>query len=443
MSESSGHIPENPVERRLDLEQKIAEREIELVELKNELAGFEQTSGVADTAGANLREANAHLVMATIAAEHSEERAMATRRQQDEFLAMLAHELRNPLSPIRSSAALLARLSQTDPRLTLIHEVIDRQVTHMARLLDDLLDASRVTSGKVTLQRRPTRVDEFVMQAVEFCRVLIDGQGQQLTLDMPITAIYVDGDPARLAQIVGNLLHNAAKYTQDHGSIALSVRPEGNSVVIKISDDGPGISSESQATIFDLFTQEQRSLSRSQGGLGIGLTVVRNMVEQHGGTVSVHSDGLGKGSAFTVTLPRIHGVIEPATTAAATGETLPRRILVVDDKVDAGLMLSMLLEMYDHKIEIALDGPACLATYNRMHPDVVVCDIGLPGMNGYEVAQELKKLPGPCAFLIALTGYNSEADRAKAAAAGFDKHFAKPVSVDELLQLIKASPSLL
>ena len=428
--------------RRKALELAIAEREIELAYLKKELASYDGIFIGTETQGSDLLEANAHLVLATLAAEHSEELAMATRRQQDEFLAMLAHELRNPLAPIRTSAALLERIGAIDPRLMLVHQVINRQVTHMARLLDDLLDASRITNGKVTLQRRPTAVAEFVMQAVEFCRTLIDAQSQQLSLDIPIATIHVDGDPTRLAQIVGNLLHNAAKYTPDGGWLALSVRLDGEWVVIKVADNGNGISQDAQAGIFELFTQEQRSLNRSQGGLGIGLTVVRRMVEQHGGAVSVHSEGLGQGSEFTVVLPRMQGLPELVTFEPIAKAAALRRVLVVDDNLDAGLMLSMLLELEGHEVQTASDGPGGLQSYAVMRPDVVVCDIGLPGMNGYEVAQSIRRTAGPQAVLVALTGYNAEADRVKALAAGFDRHFAKPVAIDELHELIQGAPSL-
>ncbi len=423
-------------------EQSIARRETDVVAREGDLKVREVAASKSESRSEDLREANEHLVMATLSAERLEELAKKTKRQQDEFLAMLAHELRNPLAPIRSAAALLERLDSIDPRLKLIHEVIDRQVEHMARLLDDLLDASRVTSGKVTLQRRPTPVREFVDQAVELCRALIDAQHQQLTLDMPVTAMYVDGDPTRLTQIVGNLLHNAAKYTPDGGAIALSARLEGESVVLKVTDNGSGISPAALPDIFDLFTQEERSLSRSQGGLGIGLTIVRSMVEHHGGTVSVRSDGLGTGSEFTVALPRLNHVAEAAVAPMTTVAVEPLRILLVDDNVDAGVLLSMLLEMAGHQVEVTLEGRSALASYAQHRPRVVVCDIGLPGMDGYEVARRIRRegpADGPAPVLIALTGYDGAADRALAMAAGFDHHVAKPVDFDELLLLIGRS----
>ena len=330
----------------------LAEREGAL-EVREAVASASASAKQSD----DIREANAHLIMATLAAEASSEAARKTKLQQDEFLAMLAHELRNPLAPIRTAVALLERLDTVDPRLKKIREVVGRQVDHMARLLDDLLDASRVTSGKVTLQRRPTSVREFVDQAVEIYRMLIDSQHQELTLDMPVTPIYVDGDLTRLAQIVGNLLHNASKYTPYGGAISVSARSSGESVVLKVTDNGSGIAQESLAHIFELFGQEERSLSRSQGGLGIGLTVVRGMVERHGGTVEVRSDGLGMGSEFTVVLPRLNYVEEAAPEHLPKPTFVPARILVVDDNVDANEMLVMLLQMSGYEVEFAFDGP--------------------------------------------------------------------------------------
>ena len=388
-----------------------------------------------------LRQANEHLVIATLAAKELTEAADLAHRRQDEFLAMLAHELRNPLAPIRSAVALLARMNSTEPMLPLIREVIQRQVGHMARLLDDLLDVSRVTSGKVTLQRRPTAVGEFVDQAVETCRALIDARHQLLTLDMPATPPFVDGDPVRLAQIVGNLLHNAAKYTQEGGTIALSARRQGETVVIRVSDNGIGISAEALPHIFDLFTQDERSLSRSQGGLGIGLTVVRSMVELHAGTVEARSGGLGRGSVFIVTLPRLEHAVEAASTFASAAPAPTRaRILLIDDNVDAGVILAMLLRLSGHEVAVALDGPRALEAFAEVRPQIVLCDIGLPGMDGYAVAARMRERgPGSMPVMIALTGYGGSKDRERALAAGFDHHLVKPADPEALLRLIDSA----
>ena len=388
-----------------------------------------------------LRQANEHLVIATLAAKELTEAADLAHRRQDEFLAMLAHELRNPLAPIRSAVALLARMNSTEPMLPLIREVIQRQVGHMARLLDDLLDVSRMTSGKVTLQRRPTAVGEFVDQAVETCRALIDARHQLLTLDMPATPPFVDGDPVRLAQIVGNLLHNAAKYTQEGGTIALSARRQGETVVIRVSDNGIGISAEALPHIFDLFTQDERSLSRSQGGLGIGLTVVRSMVELHAGTVEARSGGLGRGSVFIVTLPRLEHAVEAASTFASAAPAPTRaRILLIDDNVDAGVILAMLLRLSGHEVAVALDGPRALEAFAEVRPQIVLCDIGLPGMDGYAVAARMRERgPGSMPVMIALTGYGGLKDRERALAAGFDHHLVKPADPEALLRLIDSA----
>ena len=388
----------------------------------------------------DLREANQHLVLATLAAERLEDASRETRRQQDEFLAMLAHELRNPLAPVRSAVALLDRLDAADPRLKAIGAVIGRQVDYMARLLDDLLDVSRITHGRVTLRRRPTSVRDFIEQAVEINRALIAAQRQQLRVDFPGTPIYVDGDPTRLAQIFGNLLHNATKYTQAEGVISVTVRSVGPTVTLTVADNGVGISSDALPHVFDLFIQEDRSLSRSQGGLGIGLTIVRTMVELHGGTVEVRSSGLGQGSVFTVVLPRVDFVPEPPVQAVNVDAFVPARILVVDDKVDAADMLQMLLKISGYEVEIALDGATAIDVFARQKPHIVLCDIGLPGMNGYEIAQYVRRAHIDGALrpiLIALTGYDAPADRERAVTAGFDYHCAKPIDFEKLLKTIK------
>ncbi|VTU39775.1 hybrid sensor histidine kinase/response regulator [Variovorax sp. PBL-E5] len=450
-SENSPALTEDGNGGLIPQEQSLVQRQHEVTRREETMHLWELTRSTVEADSGDLREANEHLVMATLAAGELEEATQKSKRQQDEFLAMLAHELRNPLAPIRSAAALLERLDTVDPRLTTISEVIHRQVEHMARLLDDLLDASRVTSGRVTLQRKTTKVGDFVDQAVEMYRGLTDAQHQHLTLDMPVSPMYVDGDPARLAQIIGNLLHNAAKYTPQGGAIALSARPERDTVVIRVTDNGSGIAAETLPHIFDLFAQEERSLSRSQGGLGIGLTVVRSMVERHGGTVQARSAGLGAGSEFTVILPRVEKIDEPALAPvpALKPAFVSARILLVDDNVDAGVLLRMLLEMSGYEVEVALDGVGALDAFENQRSQIVVCDIGLPGMNGYEVAKRLRQR---CAgsesspLLIALTGYESPEDHKRALAAGFDHHVAKPVDFEVLLRLIEkavVSPGVL
>ena len=430
----------------VDRRQAAVDRREEAVQVREDAAGAREqtqrdggeTPSEIETRYSELRVANEHLVIATLAAKELSEAAALAHQRQDEFLAMLAHELRNPLAPIRSAVALLARLdAAAEPTLPVIRAVIQRQVEHMARLLDDLLDVSRITSGKVHLQRNPTPVAVFIDQAVETCRALLDAQHQSLTLELPATPVDVDGDPMRLAQIVSNLLHNAAKYTQEGGAIAVEARRAGETVVIRVSDNGAGISADALPHVFDLFTQDTRSLSRSQGGLGIGLTVVRSMVELHGGTVEARSGGLDRGSEFIVTLPCIEHAAAGPVPAIAMAATAGVRVLLIDDNIDAGVVMAMLLGLSGHEVTIALDGPGALRSYAQTLPQIVLCDIGLPGMTGYEVAakiREARQLPRP--LLIALTGYGGPKDRERAFAAGFDHHVVKPADPEALLLLI-------
>ena len=431
-----------------DREDAMTDRE-NAARLREDAAGLrEAAQRVTDEAqqlkarNSELRDANEHLILATLAADELTEAAALARRRQDEFLAMLAHELRNPLAPIRGAAALLVRVDSTDPMLPLIRKVIQRQVEHMARLIDDLLDVSRVTQGKVTLQRQPTAVTEFVDHAVETCRELIDARHQQLTLDIPVTPLYVDGDPVRLAQILGNLLHNASKYTQAGGAITVSVQRHRDTVVIRVTDNGVGILAELLPHIFELFTQDDRSLSRTETGLGIGLTVARSMVELHGGTVDAHSGGLGQGSEFIVTLPCIEHVVERALAkpaGAATAATAAR-ILLIDDNADAGEILAMLLRASGHEVETALDGPRALKFFAQVRPQVVLCDIAMPGMDGYQIAAQMReRCQGPMPVMIALTGYGDSQNRDRALAAGFDHHVVKPADPEALLRLIESA----
>lgn len=433
--------PPVPEQALLQREAAVAAREA-AVRLREEAADASVrpfgSAAQAQARNLELRQANEHLIMATLQAAELKDAAQAAHRRQDEFLAMLAHELRNPLAPIRTAMAVLERPGCTGPMREKMHSVIGRQVGHMVRLVDDLLDASRLTQGKVILQRQRAPVAEFVQQAAENTRELIDAQRQQLTLDLPPAPLFVDGDPVRLVQIVGNLLHNAAKYTPEGGAISVTVRPLGDSVVIRVGDNGVGIAAEALPFIFDMFTQDERSLSRSQGGLGIGLTVVRRMVELHGGTVEARSAGLGQGAEFVVSLPRLLPVEAKAQTEAVTVSPAgAARIVVIEDNVDAADTLATLLRLSGHRVEVALDGASGLELITQLRPQVVLCDIGLPGMDGYEVGRQVHTrglLPAP--VMIALTGYGGPNDRARALAAGFDHHMAKPADVAALERLI-------
>jgi signal transduction histidine kinase/ActR/RegA family two-component response regulator len=387
----------------------------------------------------NLREANESLVVAAVNAQTLTDAAENAGRLKEEFLAMLAHELRNPLSPILNATAILQRISHAHPQLAWVHDVIKRQAEHMRRLLDDLLDVARVTGGKISLRKHPLAVADFVAQAVESSRPIMDSRNQKFMLDAPDQAIYVEGDLARLTQVLTNLINNASKYTDFDGAISLSIRVRGKQVELKIKDNGSGIPARVLPHIFDLFIQSDRTLVRAQGGLGIGLTVVRRLVEMHGGTVSAHSAGEDRGSEFTVTLPRIEAPADPAVEHHSRKSAAPRRyrIAVIEDNVDSNESIRMLLQMMGHDVSSAFDGLSGVELVKTTAPQVVLCDIGLPGLDGYGVVSRLRaemQRPLPC--MIALTGYGQPEDRANALAAGFDIHTVKPVDPEMLFQKI-------
>jgi PAS domain S-box-containing protein len=398
-----------------------------------------------DDSGAPIHDARGRivgvvLVFRDVTVRRGSERALEDAgRRKDEFLAMLAHELRNPLAPIRTAAHTLALLGAGDDRVRWVSGVIERQVGLMTRLVDDLLDVSRITSGKITLHRGTVSVREILAQAVEAARPPAESRGQPLEVDVPEDAGWVDGDPARLAQAVGNLLDNAIKYTDDGGRIRLRARLEADEVVIVVEDSGVGIDPELLPHVFDLFIQADRSLERKQGGLGLGLTLVRRLVEMHGGCVEAASAGPGLGSAFTIRLPRL--AVEAAEPAEPTEPVQPvgpvRRILVVDDHQDSTDSLALFLRLRGHDVRTARDGPSALDEIERYRPDVVFLDLGLPGMSGYDVARRVRMMNEPVLpRLVALTGYGTDADRQKTRDAGFDVHLAKPVdprAVDALL----------
>jgi len=403
-----------------------------------------------DDSGAPIRDARARIVGVVLVFRDITERRSSERvtedadRRKDEFLAMLAHELRNPLAPIRNAAHTLALLGTGDDRVRWVAGVVERQVGLMTRLVDDLLDVSRITSGKITLQRETVSVAAVLAQAVEAARPPAEGRGQALEVDVAADVGWVDGDPARLAQAVGNLLDNAIKYTEDGGRVWLRARAEADEVVIVVEDSGVGIDPALLPQVFDLFIQADRSLERKQGGLGLGLTLVRRLVEMHGGRVEAASAGPGFGSAFTIRLPRLAAEVadsaEPETvpvpvTAPPAGPG--RRILVVDDHQDSTDSLALFLRLRGHEVRTAHDGPSALDEIEHYRPDVVFLDLGLPGMSGYDVARRVRMMDdlGPLR-LVALTGYGTDGDRRKTREAGFDVHLAKPVdprALDELL----------
>ena len=361
-------------------------------------------------------------------------------RKKDEFLAMLAHELRNPLAPIRNAVQIFRAKGPAAPELQWATEVIDRQVHQMSRLVDDLLDVSRITRGKIELRKELVELGTIVESAVEACRPLIETWGHRLTVTVPPRPIRLHADPTRLAQVLANLLNNAAKYTNQGGQIGLSAELEGDEVTLVVRDTGIGIPETMLPEIFDMFTQVERTVARSEGGLGIGLTLVQRLVELHGGTVEARSEGAGKGSEFIVRLPvatdaqRAAGE-RPAETERAHATT--RRILIVDDNRDAADSLGMLLELSGHEVHTAYDGASGLEAMRAHRPAVALVDIGMPGMDGYAVASEARSDPElGCVKLVALTGWGSQEDRRRSKDAGFDHHLVKPVDTTVLESLI-------
>jgi signal transduction histidine kinase/DNA-binding response OmpR family regulator len=372
----------------------------------------------------------------------AENKLQQSNRRKDEFLAMLSHELRNPLAPIRNAVEVIRRIAPADPRLTRANDVMDRQVNHMTRLVEELLDVARISQGKIALHLEPVDLLGVIAHSIETVRPMIDARGHALTLVLPDQAVWMRGDFARLSQIVANLLNNAAKYTEDGGLIQLSLAVEEDGMaVIRVRDNGIGIDDELLPHVFDLFEQGKRTLDRAQGGLGVGLTLVQRLVEMHNGRVAADSAGPGKGAEFRVYLPCLVEVgaaplvPEQGNAPASTG----CRVLVVDDNHDAAESIAMFLGMLGHEVKTVSDGLQALASAPVYAPRVVVLDIGLPGLDGYEVARRLRKLPQTQgSMLVAVTGYGSKADQARAFEAGFDLHLVKPADPCALSDAISA-----
>ena len=371
---------------------------------------------------------------------HEQAAALADlHRRKDEFLAMLSHELRNPLAPIANAVQLLRLVPDEAPLQQKARAIIERQVSQLTRLVDDLMEVSRVTTGRIRLRLEAVLANGAVERAVETARPLIDGHRHELTLALSPQPIWLHADPARLEQIVVNLLTNAAKYTDPGGHIWLTVQQEGEEAVLRVRDTGVGIAPEILPRIFDLFTQAERSLDRSQGGLGIGLALVQRLVEMHGGTVAA-SSALGEGSEFVVRLPTVpppqpQASSPPAEKAQPAGPSL--RVLVVDDNVDTVTTLAMLVQESGHEVRTAYDGSAVLEVALDYRPNLVLLDIGLPGLNGYEVAKQLRQQPAlQNAVLVAMTGYGRESDRQRSREAGFHHHLVKPGDFGKVLQIL-------
>jgi signal transduction histidine kinase/ActR/RegA family two-component response regulator len=372
-----------------------------------------------------------------------EKELAAASQAKDEFLAMLGHELRNPLSPIVTALQLMKM--RGDIKSSKEQAVIQRQVDHLIRLVDDLLDVSRITQGKVELRCESVEIAQVLAKAVEMASLLLEQRRHQLTIAVPSSGLLWRGDSTRLAQVVANLLTNAARYTEPGGHVFLSAVRESDQIVIRVKDTGKGLGKEMLTNVFQLFFQGHQGIDRAEGGLGIGLALVRNLVELHGGTVQADSDGPGRGSEFTVRLPIALAtdpqVARPESSGADHSGATRRRILVVDDNADAADLLGMLLSAGGHHVRIAHDPVGALAIAAGFDPDIALLDIGLPVMDGYELGLQLRERTRPGCRLIALTGYGQESDRKRSEEAGFDSHLVKPIDSEQLLQLVNSLPA--
>ncbi len=376
--------------------------------------------------------------------EAAKAEAEKASRAKDEFLAMLGHELRNPLSPILTAVQLMKMRGDTASSRE--HDIIKRQVSHLIHLVDDLLDISRITRGKVELDKKPLKLAAILSKAIEMASPLLEERRHHLEVALPDEDIWLEGDEVRLCQVLTNLLTNAAKYTNGGGEISIRARREGSDVMISIKDNGIGMGPDLLPQVFDLFVQGMRTSDRALGGLGIGLALVRTLVGMHGGVVTAASDGLDRGSTFTVRLPTI--ALSRVSTPPADDRPLrtrlqvtPRRVLVVDDNQDAASLLGDMLESVGHEVLVAFDGPHAIEGLKHFQPEVAILDIGLPVMDGYELAQLLRDRLGAEVRLMAVTGYGQEQDRMRAEVAGFDAHFVKPVGLGKLLAAIEVHRS--
>jgi PAS domain S-box-containing protein len=367
-------------------------------------------------------------------------------RKKDEFLAMLAHELRNPLAPIRNALQILTMAGDNTTVVQEMREMMERQVQQMVRLVDDLFDVSRITRGTFELRQERVDIRAVAAAALEISKPVVQARKHSLTIDLPSHSLHVQADQARLAQVISNLLNNSARYTPEGGEISLTIRQQDRQVVLAVRDNGIGIPPEMLAHVFDMFTQVNGALPVSQGGLGIGLTLVRNLVEMHGGVVEAKSEGVGKGSEFVVRIPLVEpnalraGPVEPQ--AVKPSKNAPaQRVLVVDDNVDAAESLGRMLRLLGNEVRTAHDGPAAFDLAIDFIPEVILLDIGLPGMNGLEVARRLRQLPGlrDC-LLIAQTGWGQDEDRRRTSEAGFDHHLVKPLNLAVLQKFLTENP---
>lgn len=439
--------------KRRELQQlnsTLAQANAQLAEAHSNLQA-EKTSEL-ERLNASLREAISRLEQANHALQSEicerariEQQLKEADRHKDEFLAMLAHELRNPLAPIHNAVQLMRLKAMGDPQLAWARDVIDRQAGHLTHLVDDLLDVSRITRGKINIELKPVELAAAVARAVETVQPMLTQQKHELHVDMPAEPLVVMGDLTRVTQVIGNVLANAVKYTNSGGKIELSAKPDDAAVEIRVRDNGIGIPGSLLPTVFDLFSQAGVMDERSRGGLGIGLALVKRLVDLHDGSVKVFSAGVGQGTEFTIRLPAAR--IEPITSSAAqagSSASVPpaspsedvaanarRRILIVDDNQDALESLATLLSMAGHDIRTASDGFLALDAAPGFLPEIAVLDIGMPGLDGYELARRIRAQPwGKFMVLIALTGWGQENDRRRSSDAGFDSHWLKPLNID-------------
>jgi signal transduction histidine kinase len=429
---------------------------------------LEQYSRRLEGANAELEAANLALRGEISERARIEMRLKEADRHKDEFLAMLAHELRNPLAPIRNAVEIMQRKTLEDAQLVWTREVIERQLGSLTRLVDDLLDVSRITRGKINIARQRLELGAVIEGAVETVQPLLSEKKHHLEVDIPDPAASLEGDQTRLTQVIGNILANAAKYTDNGGRIALCARKDGNWVEIRVRDSGIGIPADQLPRIFDLFTQAHRADERARGGLGIGLALVRRLVELHGGTVAARSEGPGQGSEFVIRIPRHidagRTALSPAAAMRANGAAAhteldvadeaagaefaddavtaaPRRILIVDDNRDALESLAALMEMAGHIVRTAGDGELALALANEFRPDLILLDLGLPKLDGYEVARRIRSESwGKSMVLVALTGWGQDTDRRRTRETGFDSHLVKPLDLEVLTRFLSDLP---
>lgn len=366
-------------------------------------------------------------------------------RRKNEFLATLAHELRNPLAPILNAVQILRLTGPENSDAEIAHEIIERQVQHMVRLVEDLLDLSRITRGKIALKKEVVRLDGILDNAIETSRPLIAGEGHELEYTPPTEALVVDGDAVRLTQVISNLLNNAARYTPAGGRITLGARRDGNQAVVTVADTGIGIPAEMLASVFDMFSQINRHSHQSQGGLGIGLTLVKRIVDLHEGTVAIESPGEGEGTKVEVRLPlRLDLPRNDAPYTNGSVETPPasQRCVVIDDNLDALHSLGRLLRAFGHQVETAPSGAEGIELIREFRPTVVFLDLGMPEMDGFETARRIRQLPdGGSVKLIALTGWGQAEDRARTEEAGFDLHLVKPIDAKGIQKLLASLPA--